>query len=85
MKHQTKKDLFFMVMWAGMIANYWLVGYTFMNIFKYGKVEYTEPNQFILWTEIFMFLILGYMMFVNVMEYFFNKHNEVRRLKKDET
>lgn len=63
----NKKDMFWIFVWSGIIASWWLTANTFFAIWRYGAVTYYENNLYILGVETVLTFIFGFIyLFVGI-------------------
>lgn len=55
----TKKDFIITVIWASIMASWFITINIFISILVYGKAIYIEPNLFILIIELTLAIIFG--------------------------
>jgi len=77
-KIPTKKDLYNLVFGSMILSSYWLTVNTFIAIYKFGSVTYSEPNNLILYFELFLTFVFGIFIFINIQDYLIKRWKEIK-------
>ena len=69
MKFLTKKDIYDIVFMGFIFASWYVMVDIFIGIFRFGEVIRNEPNNFVLYGELFLLFIFGVLIFFRVVEW----------------